>query len=92
LLYLAARGRTRRTLALLAGIAIIVAFIAALPATYGYISFERIKRSATLRIPLNLVFSIYGVFMMAIIVRYLVRLWRVVRGVDDDQPGGAPGQ
>ena len=32
LLYLAARGRTRRTLALLAGIAIIVAFIAALPA------------------------------------------------------------
>jgi len=92
LLYLAARGRTRRALALFAGIAIIIAFVAAWPATLGYISFERIKKSATLHIPLNVVFSIYGVFMLAIIVRYLVRLWRVVRGIDDDQPGGAAGQ
>jgi TRAP-type C4-dicarboxylate transport system permease small subunit len=91
LFYVAVQGRGRRLLVLLAGVAIIVAFVAALPATFGYISFEQIKKSPTLRIPLNYVFGIYGIFMLAVIVRYLLRVWRTLRGIDDDRPDGAPG-
>jgi TRAP-type C4-dicarboxylate transport system permease small subunit len=86
LIYIASRARTRRVLAFLAALAIIVAFVAALYPTLDYIWFERIKRSATLRIPMIYVFSIYGLFMVAIIVRYLIRLWQVIRGAEVDQP------
>lgn len=91
LLYVSVRGRTRRILALLAGVAIIVAFAWALLPTFGYISFEQIKKSATLRIPLDYVFSVYGIFMVAIIVRYVLRVWRTIRGVDDDRVEEATG-
>jgi TRAP-type C4-dicarboxylate transport system permease small subunit len=91
LLYVSVRGRTRRILALLAGLAIIVAFAWALLPTFGYISFEHIKKSATLRIPLDYVFSVYGVFMVAIIIRYVLRVWRTIRGVDDDPVEEATG-
>lgn len=91
LLYVASGRRTRRVLILLAAVCIVVAFIAALPATLGYISFERIKKSSTLRIPLVYVFSIYGVFMIAIIIRYGLRAWQAVRGVEDNRAEEAPG-
>ncbi len=86
LLYVAAGQRLRRVLALLAALAIIVAFIAALPATWGYIGFEKIRRSDTLHIRLDYVFSIYGIFMLATIVRYGLRAWRLARGRDIEPP------
>ncbi len=55
--------------------AIVVGLSVSLPATYGYISFYKIKQSATLHLRLDYVFSIYGAFAVAVIVRYL---WRIV--------------
>jgi C4-dicarboxylate transporter, DctQ subunit len=91
IVYLTAGNRLRRVLALLAALAIIVGFMTALPATWGYISFEKIRRSDTLHIPLNYVFSIYGIFMIATIVRYGWRLWQVLRGREFDPPPAEPG-
>ena len=59
--------------------------VAALPATVDYITFYKIKKSSTLRIRLDYVFSIYGVFAVAIIVRYLVRAVAIVRGRSPDR-------
>jgi TRAP-type C4-dicarboxylate transport system permease small subunit len=86
LLYVMAGRRLRRTLALLAALAIVVAFLISLPATWGYISFEKIRRSDVLHIRLDYVFSIYGLFMLATIVRYGVRIWRLARGGEVDAP------
>lgn len=86
LFYVMAGRRVRRLLAFLAALAIIVGFVAALPATWGYIGFEKIRHSDTLHIRLDYVFSIYGVFMLATVVRYGWRLWRLVRGEDIDAP------
>jgi TRAP-type C4-dicarboxylate transport system permease small subunit len=86
LFYLMAGNRLRRLLALLAALAIIVAFVAALPATWGYIGFERIRHSDTLHLRLDYVFSIYGIFMVATVIRYGLRLWRIVRGKEVDPP------
>jgi len=91
IVYLSVGNRLRRVLALLAALAIIVAFLAALPATWGYIGFEKIRRSDTLHIPLNYVFSVYGIFMIAIVARYALRLWRVLSGRDFDTPPAEPG-
>ena len=72
-----------------AALAILVGFLAPLPATFGYIGFEKIRRSSTLHIPLDYVFSVYGIFMLAVVVRYGLRLWALIRGGDPDaDPGG----
>lgn len=84
LFYLAGSRRTRRVLALVSTIAIMGGFLAALPATYDYITFYQIKKSATLRIRLDIVFSIYGIFAVAIIARYALRAWKLMRGADPD--------
>ena len=86
LVYLMAGNRLRRVLALLAALTIIVAFVTSLPATWGYITFEKIRHSDTLHIRLDYVFSIYGIFMLATVARYGLRLWRLIRGRNIDPP------
>jgi C4-dicarboxylate transporter DctQ subunit len=84
LLYLSAGQRLRRTLAIAAAVVIVVAILVALPATFDYITFYKIKKSAVLKIRLDYVFSIYGVFAVAIIVRYGWRAWSILRGASPD--------
>ena len=84
MLYLAAGQKIRRLLALGAAIVIVVAMLAALPATLDYITFYKIKKSAVLRIRLDYVFAIYGVFAVAVIVRYTWRAVALVRGAPPD--------
>lgn len=92
MLYHAVSPRLRRVFAVISALVIIVAMASALPATWGFVSFLTIKKSATLRIPLAYVFSIYLVFMVATIALYGWRLRRILKGrADFGQPGhGAP--
>ncbi len=85
MLYNAVGRRTRRVFAALGAACIIAAMVAALPGTWDFVSFLTIKRSATLRIPLAYVFSIYLLFMVATIAFFGHRLWRVLR--HDEEPG-----
>jgi TRAP-type C4-dicarboxylate transport system permease small subunit len=80
--YLAAPARLRRGFALVSALAIVVAMLAALPATLDFITFYKIKKSATLRIRLDYVFSIYAIFAGAIILRYAWRAVAFIRGAD----------
>jgi TRAP-type C4-dicarboxylate transport system permease small subunit len=82
ILYDSVGRRTRRIFALVSAIAIGGGFLAALPATWSYIDFYQIKRSAVLGIRLDIVFSIYGVFAIVLIVRYLWRAVLLLRGAD----------
>lgn len=90
LVYHLAGERLRRVMAIVAALGILVGFVAALPATFDYITFYKIKRSATLQIRLDYVFSVYGIFAVALIVRYVLRLWRLVRGEDLQALDGTP--
>lgn len=84
ILYLAGTPRTRRVLAVGSALAIVGAMVAALPATLDYITFYKIKKSTTLHIRLDYVFSIYAVFAAAVIVRYSWRAWTLIRGASPD--------
>ncbi|MCB1504942.1 MAG: TRAP transporter small permease subunit [Hyphomicrobiaceae bacterium] len=75
----AARPRVRRLFALVSAIAIVAGLLAALPATYDYVSFYKIKKSATLRIRLDVVFSVYLIFAVAVIGRYAWRALAIMR-------------
>ncbi|WP_374619727.1 TRAP transporter small permease [Devosia sp.] len=84
MIYLATSIPVRRILALVTALAIVLGFLAALPATWDYITFYKIKKSATLRIRLDIVFSVYGVFAIAIVTRYALRAWQLLRGGEPD--------
>lgn len=85
ILYHAGSARMRRMFALVSAVAIIVGFVAAMPATWDYITFYKIKKSGTLRIRLDYVFSIYAIFAVAVIARYALRAFALVRGKTLDE-------
>jgi TRAP-type C4-dicarboxylate transport system permease small subunit len=86
MLYQAVGPRLRRVFAGIAALAIVVGMVLALPRTWDFVSFLAIKKSATLRIPLAYIFSIYLIFMVATIALYGHRLLRVLRGQAFDAP------
>jgi C4-dicarboxylate transporter, DctQ subunit len=83
-LYTSVRPRLRRVLALVSAVAIAAGFLAALPATWSYVSFYEIKRSSVIGIRLDIVFSVYLIFAGMMILRYAWRALLLVRGADPD--------
>jgi TRAP-type C4-dicarboxylate transport system permease small subunit len=84
-LYVAVSTRARRAFALVSAIAIAGGFLAALPATWSYITFYQIKKSAVLNIRLDIVFSIYGIFAAVIVLRYLWRTYLLLTTKKDPE-------
>jgi C4-dicarboxylate transporter, DctQ subunit len=83
-LYLAVGRNLRRVFAMVSAIAIGGGMLAALPATWSYITFYQIKRSAVLGIRLDIVFSIYGIFAAMLVIRYFWRAILIARGADPE--------
>ncbi len=75
----------RRIAGLVVAVAVLAGFVAVLGPSFDYVSFYRIKRSATLRIPLSWVFSVFLVFAVAVVLRQaraIVRLLRTAEPLD----------
>ena len=51
-----------------------------LPKAYEYVTFMKVERTAYMRIPFDLVFSIYLPFAAAVIVRSLMNVWGAIAG------------
>lgn len=80
IVYRAQSEKGRRILALISCIAIVLGFAASLPATISYVEFYKIKKSVTLGIPLDIVFSVYLIFAIGMIYEYSMRIWRILTG------------
>ena len=86
ILYLSVPPGQRRVLALISAAAIAVGLAVSLLPTWDYIDFLKIKKSPLLKIPLRTVFSIYAVFLIAVIVAYSVRFVTIFRhGAPEDR-------
>jgi TRAP-type C4-dicarboxylate transport system permease small subunit len=72
--------RTRLGMAILVSVAIVILYGISLPASYSYVSFMKVESSSYLKIPMNWLFSIYLIFVVAVIARYLWLLWELMRG------------
>jgi C4-dicarboxylate transporter DctQ subunit len=77
--------RGRIGMGIVAAVALIVLYAASLPATYAYVSFMKVERSSYLKIPMDWLFSIYLVFLVAILARYAWVLWHLLRGEEVDK-------
>ncbi len=65
---------------LIVAVAAVVLFGMALPATVKYVAFMKVESSSYLKIRLDILYSIYVVFAVAVIVRYLWAIVSLLRG------------
>ena len=72
--------RARIRMGIVAAVAIVVLFAMSLPAAYSYVSFMKVERSSYLKIRFDWMYSIYLVFVVAVIARYLWKLGFLLRG------------
>jgi C4-dicarboxylate transporter, DctQ subunit len=84
LLYAAAGRRTRIVMGAVFALAAVVLYGASLKASIAYVSFMKVERSSYLKIRMDWLFSIYVIFLVAVIVRYLWLLWRLLHGKDPE--------
>jgi C4-dicarboxylate transporter DctQ subunit len=74
-LYSAVPVGMRRVFDVLSGATIAVVFAWTLPATWEFVDFMKIERTAYMRIPFNIVFAVYIPFAIAVILRSLMTAW-----------------
>ena len=80
LVYGAAGARARRLMALGTALVLVVLFGMAMPATWDYVTFMKVEKSAYLRLRFDWLYAIYIVFAVAMSVRHLWIGWTAVFG------------
>jgi C4-dicarboxylate transporter, DctQ subunit len=84
LIYGAAPKRVRIGMAILSAVALVLLYGASLKASFDYVSFMKVEKSSYLRIRMDWLYSIYLVFLVAIIARYAWLLAQLLRGRDPE--------
>lgn len=95
ILYGSVRPAVRRAMMVLIALGVAGLFLLSLPAVWDYVTFMRVQRTAYLRIRYDWLYSIYVVFAVAIVLRYVWLGLRAARGHDplppDPDAGGRAG-
>jgi TRAP-type C4-dicarboxylate transport system permease small subunit len=63
--------KLKRCLTVASSSLLVVIFTLSLPATWSYISFMKVEKSAAMGIPMHLVFGLYLVFLISMCIRHL---------------------
>jgi TRAP-type C4-dicarboxylate transport system permease small subunit len=72
--------RVRRIFTVISGVVLLFFYVVSLPASYRYVSFMKVERSAYLQIPINWLYSVFIIFLVACICRYAWLVYRAFRG------------
>jgi TRAP-type C4-dicarboxylate transport system permease small subunit len=68
----------RRWLAIALSALIGVAFVAAVPGTFDYVTFMKIEKSPVIGIRFDLLYSIFLVFTVTVVTGAMIRIWRLL--------------
>jgi TRAP-type C4-dicarboxylate transport system permease small subunit len=71
IIYSTVSERTRRVLTFICAAAVVVLFTVSLPDVIDYLLFMKVERTAYMKIRFDFLYSIYGIFAVAMIVRQL---------------------
>ena len=80
LIYAAAGASARRIMFVIAAISLIALYGISIPAAADYVIFMKVEKTAYLKIRFDWLFSIYLLFVVAIIARYLWLTWQALFG------------
>ena len=84
LIYGAVGPRVRIGMAIVSALAIVALYGMSFRASFDYVSFMKVERASYLKIRMDWMYSIYVIFLAAIIVRYVWLLSRLLRGKDPE--------
>jgi TRAP-type C4-dicarboxylate transport system permease small subunit len=82
--------RAAQVMSIIVGISIVILYSASLPATLKYIAFMKVEKSSYLHIRMDVLFSIFALYVVAVVVRYVWILWHLLRGKDPDATASTP--
>ncbi|WP_394891250.1 TRAP transporter small permease [Mesorhizobium sp. AaZ16] len=80
LVYGAVGQRARRVMTVVSAAALITIYGYSFPAVFDYVTFMKVESTAYLKIRFDWLFSIYIVFVVATIARYLWLAWQALKG------------
>ena len=80
IIYSGLTARVRRIFTVITGITLIALYGISLPASYAYVSFMKVERSAYLHVPINWLYAVYVIFVVACIGRYGWLVFVAIRG------------
>jgi C4-dicarboxylate transporter, DctQ subunit len=83
LIYAVVGDRSRRIMAIVTGLALIGLYLVSLPAVWDYVTFMKVEKTAYMKIRFDVLYSIYAVFVVAVLVRYV---WLVVAAIRGKAP------
>lgn len=72
--------RVRRIIGIVVAAVTVVLFAMSLPATVSYVAFMKVESSSYMKIRMDLLYSVYVLFVVAVIVRYAWKVWAGLRG------------
>ena len=79
LVYSSVGPGARRWMGAVAALALIALYGLSFPAAFDYVTFMKVQKSAYMKIRFDYLFSIFLIFALAVLVRYVWILWRAVR-------------
>ena len=85
IIYGAVGPGTRRVMCIITAVALIALYGVSLPAVVDYVTFMKVEKTAYLKVRFDLLYSIYVVFVIAVIARYLWLAWQALRGVAPEE-------
>ena len=80
LFYASAPPRVRRIMFLVGAAALVALYTISFTSVLDYVTFMKVEKSAYLKIRFDWLFSIYIVFVVAVIIRYLWLSWQALFG------------
>jgi len=86
LIYSSVSKRMRLGFTAITAVVLIGLFVISMPDVYGYVTFMKVEKASYIGVRLDYLFSIYIIFAVAIIVRYVFLISQVVRGRSPDHP------
>ena len=75
-----AGDKSRRVMQVICSVALVILFGVSLPAIFDYVTFMKVESTAYLKIRFDYLYSIYVVFVVAMIVRYIWLGIQAIRG------------
>ena len=86
LVYIMAKPRTRRILALIGTGFVTIVFLIALPGNLDYLDFMRSQPTPTLRLPMSWVIGAFSIFLVFAIMHGILRIRRLLRPDWESEP------
>jgi len=88
ILYTMAPPRVRRVFTAVSSIAFVALMLASLPASWNYVAFMRREHTAYLHMRLDAMYSVYVIFVVAVVVKHVYIAWRAIAKLRSPEADG----